>query len=142
MTDVPSGAYTGSGVHVGAGCILSGDETVNCSSSGITLIQVFSADQSDKVVNSTALQSSLNGGAENDVLTGGSNDDTLTGGPGADAIRGMNGDDLLLARDSTSDATINCDGGSSPGAADKAILDPLPQDSPTSGCETRTRPNP
>ena len=142
VTDVPSGAYTGSGVHVGAGCILSGDETVNCSSSGITLIQVFSADQSDKVVNSTALQSSLNGGAENDVLTGGSNDDTLTGGPGADAIRGMNGDDLLLARDSTSDATINCDGGGSPGFADKAILDPLPLDSPTSGCETRTRPNP
>ena len=142
VTDSPSGAYTGSGVHTGAGCTRSGDYTANCSASGITLIQVTSADQTDKVVNSTAIKSSLNGGAANDVLTGGSANDTLTGGPGADVIKGMNGNDQLLARDLTSDTTINCDGGGTPGAADKADLDLLPLDSPASGCETRTRPNP
>jgi Ca2+-binding RTX toxin-like protein len=139
VTDLPSGAYTGSGVHVGAGCTLSGDYTANCSAAGITLVQVSSGDQTDKMVNSTAFQSSLNGGAANDVLTGGSNNDTLTGGTGADVIKGMNGNDQLLARDLTSDTTINCDGGTTPGTADNADLDLLPKDSSVSGCETVTR---
>ena len=94
---------------------------------GITLIQVSSGDQDDKVVNSTAIQSSLNGGAANDTLTGGSNNDTLTGGPGADVMKGMNGNDQLLARDGTDDTTINCDGGTHPGTADKADLDSPPE---------------
>ena len=70
VTDLPSGAYTGSGVHTGAGCTRTGDYTANCNASGVTLIQVTSGDQIDKVINSTAVRSSLNGGAANDVLTG------------------------------------------------------------------------
>ena len=69
VTDVPSGAYTGSGVHTGdrlhADWNLCGR---TASASGITLVQVTSADQIDKVTNSTALMSSLNGGAANDRL--------------------------------------------------------------------------
>ena len=63
VTDLAGGAYTGSGVHTGAGCTRSGDYTANCNAAGITLIQVTSGDQTDQVVNSTAVQSSLNGGA-------------------------------------------------------------------------------
>ena len=75
------------------------------------------------------------------MLTGGSANDTLTGGTGADVMKGMNGNDQLLARDLTSDTTINCDGGSSPDTADKADLDLLPKDpdSVVIGCETKTR---
>ena len=44
-------------------------------------------------------------------------------------MKGMNGNDLLLARDLTSDTPINCDGGiGTPGHADKADLDLLPKD--------------
>jgi hypothetical protein len=139
VTDVGGGAYTGSGIHAGAGCTRSGDHTVNCNAGGITLIKVTSGDQIDRVVNSTAVQGSLNGGIANDVLTGGSSKDTLTGGAGADVIKGMNGNDQVLARDLTSDTAINCDGGPTPGAADQADLDALPKDSPVSGCETVTR---
>ena len=142
VTDTPSATYKGSGVHVGAGCIPSGDYTANCNASGVTLIQVSSGDQVDQVVNATALKSSLNGDAANDTLQGGSNDDTLTGGPGADAMKGMNGNDQLLARDGTDDMTIDCDGGTHPGTADKAVLDSPPKDSPVSGCEKQARPSP
>jgi Ca2+-binding RTX toxin-like protein len=69
------------------------------------------------------------------VLVGGSGDDTLSGGLGADVIKGMDGNDQLLARDRTSD-TINCDGGTTAGTADKSELDLLPKDSPATGCET------
>jgi lysophospholipase L1-like esterase len=142
VTDVPAGTYTGSGVHTGAGCTPSGDYTANCSAAGTSLIRVSSQDQNDKVVNSTTVQSSLDGGAENDTLTGGSDNDTLTGGTGADVMRGMNGNDQLLGRDSTDDTTINCDGGTTPGTADRAIVDPLPNDAPASGCEAVNRPQP
>jgi Ca2+-binding RTX toxin-like protein len=141
VTDFPGGAYKGSGVHTGAGCTQSGDYTANCSAVGITRIQVSAGDQTDKVLNSTAIASSLNGGAANDLLTGGSANDTLTGGTGADVIKGMNGNDQLLARDLTSDTTINCDGGTTPGTADTADLDLLPKDpdSVVTNCETKTR---
>ncbi len=141
VTDFPSGPYTGSGVHTGPGCIPSGDYTANCDASGITLVKVYSQDLNDKVVNSTGVKSSIYGGWANDVLTGGPGKDTLTGGPGADEIRGMNGNDELLAQDLTSDTTINCDGGSTPGGADKADLDLLPKDpdSVVIGCEIKTR---
>jgi galactose oxidase-like protein/hemolysin type calcium-binding protein len=141
VTDLPGGAYAGSGVHTGAGCTRSGDYTADCNASGITLIQVSSADQIDKVTNSTGVKSSLNGGAANDVLTGGSANDTLTGSTGADVFKGMNGNDQLFARDLISDTTINCDGGTSPGGADKADLDVLPKDpnSAVLGCEAKTR---
>jgi hypothetical protein len=141
VTDLAAGAYTGSGVHAGAGCIRSGDYTVNCNASGITLIQVTSGDQIDKVTNSTAVPSSLDGGPATDALTGGSANDTLTGGTGADVMKGMNGNDQLFAHDLASDTTINCDGGTTPGAADKADLDVLPKDPNAAviGCETKTR---
>jgi hypothetical protein len=129
VTDSANGTYTGSGVHAWAGCTRGGDYTANCSATGITLIQVESGGRNDRVVNSTAIRSSLDGG---------SGDDTLTGGTGADVIKGMDGNDQLRARDGVSDTTINCDGG----GADTAILDPLPLDpnSSVSGCETMTRP--
>jgi hypothetical protein len=141
VTDSPSGPYTGSGIHTGAGCTRSGDYTANCHGE-ITQIQVNAADQGDKVVNSTGVPSSLNGGPANDTLIGGTASDTLIGGPGADVMKGMNGNDQLLARDLTSDTTINCDGGiGSPGPADRADLDLLPKDpdSAVTNCETKTR---
>jgi predicted NUDIX family NTP pyrophosphohydrolase len=139
VTDLAGGAYTGSGVHTGAGCTRSGDYTANCSGE-IARIQVSSADHADQVVNSTGVQTSLSGGKANDTLTGGSHQDTLIGGAGADVMKGMNGNDQLLARDLASDTTINCDGGiGTPGSADKADLDKLPKDSAVSGCETKTR---
>ena len=141
ITDLASGPYTGSGVHAGAGCTRSGDNTANCNASGITLIRVLAGDQADQVTNSTSVQSALNGGPANDTLIGGFAKDTLTGAAGADVMRGMNGNDLLMARDLVSDQAVNCDGGGAPGAADKADLDLLPLDpnSRVTGCETRTR---
>jgi hypothetical protein len=137
VTDLPSGAYTGSGVHTGAGCTGSGDYTADCQASGIALIQVTSGDQIDKVTNSTAVMSSLNGGAANDLLTGGSANDNLTGSTGADVLKGMSGNDQLLARDLVSDTTVDCGAGT----ADQADLDELPKDpdSVVVGCETKTR---
>ena len=141
VTDSPGGPYAGSGVHAWNGCTRSGDYTANCNASGITLIQVSSLGQIDQVVNSTAIPSSLVGGAANDVLTGGAGPDSLTGGVGADVLKGMNGNDQLFARDLVSDTTINCDGGSAPGGADTADLDLLPKDpdSAVTNCETKTR---
>lgn len=139
VTDLPDGAYTGSGIHAWAGCTRSGDHTANCAAAGITQVQVSSAGQVDQVTNSTGIQSLLNGGSANDVLTGGSSDDILSGGTGADTMRGRNGSDELLARDLVSDMLIDCDGGSAPGAADHADLDLLPKDSSLDGCETVTR---
>lgn len=141
VTDLPASPYTGSGIHTGAGCTRSGDSTANCNAAGVTLIQVASGDQIDKIANSTPFSSSLNGGTGNDNLNGGSGQDTLTGGTGADTMKGMNGNDTLLARDLASDTLINCDGGSAPGTADKADLDLLPKDpnSAVVGCETKTR---
>ena len=140
VTDLPSGAYTGSGVHTGPGCTPSGDYTADCSGD-IVRIRVLSSGETDKVTNSTAVQSSLYGGDGNDTLTGGPGPDMLTGGAGADVMKGMNGNDQLFARDLTSDTMINCDGGNSPGTADKADLDLLPKDpnSVVNGCETKTR---
>jgi hypothetical protein len=137
VTDLASGVYTGSGVHTGAGCTRSGDSTADCNASGITLIQVSSGDQIDKLANSTALKGSLNGGAANDLVTGGSGVDTLTGSTGADTFKGMGGNDQLLARDLVSDTSIDCGAGT----ADKADLDLLPKDpdSAVIGCETKTR---
>ena len=128
VTDLASGAYTGSGVHAWAGCTRSGDYTANCNAAGITLIRVASGGRNDRVVNSTAIRSSLDGGAANDTLIGGSSHDTLTGGAGADVIKGMNGNDELFARDLASDTSIDCDGGTTPGSADKADLDVLPKE--------------
>jgi RTX calcium-binding nonapeptide repeat (4 copies)/Bacterial Ig-like domain/Glycosyl hydrolase catalytic core len=141
VTDLPSAPYTGSGLHTGAGCTLSGDYTADCTASGIILIRALAGDQADQVTNSTAFVSALNGGLGDDTLTGGSAKDTLTGAAGADVMMGMNGNDLLEGRDLTSDRTINCDGGGTPGRADKADLDLLPKDpnSVVSGCETKTR---
>jgi NTP pyrophosphatase (non-canonical NTP hydrolase) len=141
VTDLPSGTYTGSGVHTGAGCTRTGDYTANCSGE-IAQIRVTAGDQIDQIVNSTAVQSSIFGGAANDALIGGPGKDSLTGDAGADVMKGMNGNDQLFARDLTSDTTINCDGGiGTPGSADKADLDLLPKDpnSVVTGCETQTR---
>jgi CSLREA domain-containing protein len=144
VSDAPSGIYTGSGVHAvsGSGCVPSGDYVANCGAAGVALVKVLSGDQIDRVTNSTAFPSALNGGAANDVLTGGSANDTLTGGSGADTMKGKNGNDTLAARDNASDALIDCDGGNKPGTADKAILDALPKDpdSIVHGCETKVRP--
>jgi hypothetical protein len=141
VTDLPAGAYTGSGVHTAAGCTRSGDYTANCNASGITLVKVASGAGNDRVRNATSLPSSINGGGGSDTLIGGTAADTITGGPGADIFQGGNGNDTLLARDLATDTAINCDGGTKPGTADKAGLDLLPKD-PNSivlGCETKTR---
>jgi 6-phosphogluconolactonase len=141
VTNFASGAYTGSALFAGAGCTLSGSHTAECNAAGVTLVRVSSADLADKVVNSTGIKSSLFGGKGADSLQGSSGVDVLTGGPDPDVMKGMNGNDQLLARDLTSDTTINCDGGPTPGTADKADLDLLPKDpnSAVTGCETKTR---
>jgi hypothetical protein len=56
-------------------------------------------------------------------------------------MKGRNGNDLLLARDSTSDTAVNCDGGAKPGGADVAEVDELPHDpdSAITRCETVSR---
>jgi hypothetical protein len=54
-------------------------------------------------------------------------------------MKGMSGNDVLMARDMASDTKIACDGGTTPGTADKADLDLLPKDFAVSGCETKTR---
>jgi Ca2+-binding RTX toxin-like protein len=102
---------------------------------------VSSHDEADRITNSTGIKSALFGEKGADTLIGGLSADTLTGGPDADVMKGMNGSDQLLARDMTSDTTINCDGGNAPGSADKADLDQLPKDpnSVVQGCETKTR---
>jgi len=125
VTGYPSGPYTGSGVHAWAGCTRIGDYTANCNAARITLIQVASEGWNDRVVNSTAIPSSLDGGAA---------DDLLIGGTGADVIKGMDGNDELRARDLTSDTAISCGGG-----ADTADLDLLPKDPAGPDCETVTR---
>ena len=53
----------------------------------------------------------------------------------------MNGNDELVARDLASDTRMNCDGLTSPGSADKAELDVLPNDSDlaVTNCETKMR---
>jgi Ca2+-binding RTX toxin-like protein len=114
---------------------------VRCNASGVNRISVSSQDRGDRTANSTGIQSSLFGGPQSDVLIGGRGNDMITGGPGPDLLKGMNGNDRLLARDLTSDTTINCDGGNAPGSADKADLDLLPKDpgSAVQGCETKTR---
>ena len=101
----------------------------------------MAGDQADKVVNWTTVKSWLNGEAGSDVLTGGSANDTLIGGGGAEVMSGMNGNDELFARDLDSDTTINCDGGPTPGSADKADLDLLPKDpdSAVTNCEKKKR---
>jgi Ca2+-binding RTX toxin-like protein len=105
------------------------------------MIRVASGVRNDRVVNSTGIRSTLNGGATNDLLIGGRSRDIITGGTGADVIMGMNGSDQIFARDLLSDTSIDCDGGTSPGAADEADLDLLPKDpdSRVTNCETKTR---
>jgi hypothetical protein len=137
VTNVPNGAYTGSGIHAGSGCTRIASSAAQCSASGIALIQVSSTNQTDKVTNLTAVKSSLYGGAANDLLTGGPGPDTLIGAAGRDVLMGLNGKDDLRARDLISDTTIDCGAGTS----DKADLDELPRDpeSAVIDCETKTR---
>ena len=137
VSDFPSGAYTGSGVHAGAGCSRTGDYTVNCAASLISPVlpaRVTSADQDDRVANSSGLPSSLYGNSGDDLLIGGTANDILNGGAGADVMMGMDGNDLLQAHDGASDQTIDCGNGS-----DKADLDLLSLDPNVKGCETKTR---
>jgi hypothetical protein len=143
VTDLPAAVFPGSGVHTGTGCSRSGDYTANCNAGPITAIKLTSGAGIDRVRNTTAVPSSLNGGAADDALIGGAANDTLTGGVGVDTFQGGKGDDKLLARDMASDSVIDCDGpGGNPGAADEAIVDALPKDpnSIVHGCETVTRP--
>ena len=141
VTDLAGGPYRGSGVHTGAGCTRTGDNIANCNATGIRLITVNAGDLADRVINSTDITSSLVGGGGPDVLSGGSRNDNLSGLAGSDVMRGMNGNDRLFAHDGSSDKTIDCDGGTAPGAADQADLDAIPKDpdSRVIGCETVTR---
>ena len=79
----------------------------------------------------------VTGGNAADRLTGNSQANRLNGGPGADVLIGLDGNDRLLANDGVADTTLDCDGGSSPGTADSAVLDLLDPD--PLGCETFTR---
>lgn len=137
VTDLPAGAYTGSGVHTGPGCNRQGDYTAICQAGPIQSMTVNSGSGMDRVRNTTALPSTIKGGAGNDALVGGPSADRLIGGGGADLFQGGGSSDSLFARDLTSDSVIDCGGG----AADKADLDLLPKDpnSIVNGCEAKTR---
>jgi len=139
VTDAPGGTYTGSGVHTGAGCTRVGDYRADCTAAGVTLVRIATGGSIDQVRNSTTMPSSLNGGPADDILVGGTGADTLVGGTGADRMKGMNGNDRLLAHDLANDTSVNCDGGTHPGSADRADLDLLPKDSAVFGCERMTR---
>jgi hypothetical protein len=142
VTDLPAGAYTGSGVHTGLGCTRQGDYKAICNAGPITSIAVNSSGGMDRVLNTTTLPSTIKGGAGGDALVGGGSADRLIGGGGVDLFQGGSGSDSIFARDLTSDSVINCDGGGgAPGAADKADLDLLPKDpnAIVAGCETKTR---
>ena len=127
VTDFRGGPYTGSGVHAWGGCTRSGDRAAHCDAAGIRVIQVSSGNQTDKVVNSTAVGSWLSGGTANDRLIGGSNKDTLLGGPGADVMNGMNGDDLLRGQDLTDDTSDQLRRGDRPGWRRQGGPRPAPQ---------------
>jgi Ca2+-binding RTX toxin-like protein len=137
VSNFPSGVYRGSAVRAGASCASTGTYQVSCVATAVKRIEISSGDLPDRVVNSTGIPSSLDGGSANDVLAGGSARDTLIGGKGPDTLQGRQGDDRLLARDGASDDSIDCDGG----AGDRAELDPLPLDpkAVVKSCETRTR---
>jgi hypothetical protein len=137
VTDLPSGAYSGSGVHTGAGCTRQGDNAARCDAAGVRMVKVKAGDGADKVTNSTPLESHLSGGSEDDKLVGGSDEDTLVGGTGADELRGDEGNDLLRARNRDDDERIACGGG----GRDEARLDDRPNDrgSVVTGCETKVR---
>jgi Ca2+-binding RTX toxin-like protein len=141
VTDLPSGGYTGSGVHGGTGCVRSGDYTAFCTAPEIKLVKVSAGGENDRVVNANPVRSRLDGGAADDVLAGGRGNDTLIGRTGADVMRGRNGIDQLYARDLSPDTMLDCDGGTSSGAADTVDLDllPLDPDSTVTNCETETR---
>jgi Ca2+-binding RTX toxin-like protein len=137
VTDRASGAYSGSGVHAGAGCSQRGDNAARCDATGVKLIHAEAGDGADKVTNSTPLESKLSGDSDDDKLIGGSRQDTLTGGTGVDVLKGIEGNDLLKARDEDDDAKIACGGG----GRDEARLDSRPDDrgSVVTGCETKVR---
>jgi len=52
-----------------------------------------------------------------------------------DSFIGLDGSDVLNADDNVADAILDCDGGGSPGAADRAEIDAVIDAAP-SGCET------
>lgn len=150
VTDYPDGFYTGSRVRAGAGCTQSGRYGASCAAA-VARILLSARDRADRVSDSTGIRAAMygggaddevSGGSADDTLVGGAGDDTVVGGPGADVLQGMGGDDLLLARDQTSDARIDCDGGTGGGKADRAVLDALPKDpgAVVAGCEQRLRP--
>ncbi len=137
VTDLAGGVYTGSGVHAGPGCARSGGSTANCDAAGITLAQGSSGDQPDKVVNSTTIRSSLNGGPamtrsgrfrqrhayrrNGNRLDEGDERNRSASGPRF----GLRSDDQLRWR--------------RPGTADNADLDLLPRDPNTASPTARPR---
>ncbi len=76
----------------------------------------------------------ITGDAGANTLIGQSGDDVIDGALGADVLRGMNGNDALSAQDGVLDTTLDCDGGSTPGTLDSAVVDTL--DPPALGCES------
>ncbi len=152
----PGESYSGARLLPGAGCsqaITTSNRpdpyAVNCGAGNIATIEVFSGDRRDLVGSATsccgphptdssvALPALLDGGAGPDTLTGDPARQTLVGGAGVDNLYGHGGNDLLQARDGTSDNTIGC----GTGTADVAEVDPLPLDRPNRvrGCETTLR---
>ena len=78
----------------------------------------------------------LTGSPSADTLTGSGLANVITGGTGQDTLTGLDGNDTLDAFDAFADASINCDGGATPGSADIANVDLI--DPASIGCETVT----
>jgi Ca2+-binding RTX toxin-like protein len=92
--------------------------------------------RAEVVIGGTAADQ-ITGDVAANTLIGGPGDDTLDGGLGADALRGLDGNDILLARDGIDDISLECDGGTTAGSADNAVVDTT--DPAPAGCESVSR---
>jgi uncharacterized repeat protein (TIGR01451 family) len=113
-------------VVAGAGCVVTGPHSADCTTPGSTPATLDLGDQNDSgtVVGAPG---TILGGAGNDVVTGGIHADTLDGGEGndivragagggADDIKGGNGIDVVDYSQRTADVSVSLDGVADDGA--------------------------
>jgi hypothetical protein len=110
VTNTAISGYSGSGVHVGAGCTFVSDRQANCSSAGVMGLALGGGAGADRVINDVGLPSTVGGGADDDRLYGGALDDTLDGGDGADDLAGRGGTDTVTYAGKPAAVVVTADG--------------------------------
>lgn len=103
-------ADRGAPITPGPGCVAAGPGAVTCQAPGISSIVAWGFDRNDRLVNDTAMASSLYGGDGDDEVTGGAGRDRIAGGRGADVLSGRGGDDQIVTRGNYSDV-VSCGAG-------------------------------